>query len=55
MAATHILDVDTGSGLDEELDEVVVLPAGGQVEDGVLQRRLRVLDLGLGVLLKTRI
>jgi len=47
---THILNVDSGSGLDEELDEVVVLPPGGQVEDGVLQGRLRVLHLSLGVL-----
>ena len=47
---SHILDVNSGSGLDEELDEVVVLSPGGQVKDRVLQRRLRVLHLSLGVL-----
>ena len=47
---SHILDVNSGSGLDEELDEVVVLSPGRQVEDRVLQRRLGVLHLSLGVL-----
>jgi len=51
MLFSYVFNINSGSGLDEELDEVIVLSSGGQVEDGVLQRRLRVLHLSLRVLL----
>jgi hypothetical protein len=47
---TNVFKVDSGSGLDEELDEVVVLSTRGQVQHRVLQRRLRVLHLSLSIL-----
>jgi len=50
MSFSYVFNVHSGSGLDEELDEVIVLSPGGQVEDGILQWRLRVFHLSFRVL-----